>query len=150
MRSVVRGGNAVGAVESSHACLPLHIELLLALVEGEEVGFGIVPGLVAHYLASLHFFVIEHVAGVHALDKVLHFRGIGGWHVDLAMELLLLVQLTGKLGDVGREVPDDTEVFGCLSLLERGDDAPFRAHVRASTGVKSRSPCGNRQKCPKS
>ena len=94
------------------------------------MGFGIVPGLLAHYLPSLHFFVTKHVAGVHALNKVLHLGGIGGWHIDLATELLLLVQLMGKLGDVGREVPDNTEVIHCLFLLERGYDAPFLAQVR--------------------
>ena len=130
MRSIDWGGNAVSAVVPSRACLLLCIELFLALVEGEEVGFGIVPGLLTHYLPSLHFFVIKHVTGVHALDKVLHLGGIRGWHVDLVTELLLLVQLTGELGDVGREVPDDTEVIRCLFLLEHGDDAPFRAQVQ--------------------
>ena len=110
-------GHAVGAVKTSSLCFALQTELLLALVEGEEMGLGAVPSLITRDLPSLCLLVVKHFTCIHALDEILHLGGIGNGHINLATQLLLFVQLVDELGDTGREVPNDVESFGGLFFL---------------------------------
>jgi hypothetical protein len=60
---------------------------------------------------------------------MLDLRGLRGWDTDVPTELLLLVELTGKLRDVACEVPLDMKGLGGLLFLEGRDDAPLGAEM---------------------
>ena len=120
-----------GAFETSRARFTLGVKLFLALVDGNEVCFSRGPGFFCGRLdfPSLHFLVVEHFGGIHALDVMLDLRGIRGRDTDVPTELLLLVEFTCKLRDMTREVPLDVEGLGGLFFLEGRDDAPLGAEM---------------------
>ncbi len=120
-----------GTFEPSGACHTFGIELLLALVDGDKMVLGGFPSFVGGRLdlPRLHFLVVEHFGGIHALHVVLDLRGVGGRDTDVSAKLLLLVELAGELRDVAREVPLYVKGFGGLLLFERRDDAPFVAEM---------------------
>ena len=103
----------------TRTCLAFRIELLLAFVDGDKMGFCGIPSFVNRQLdfARLHLLVVEHFGGIHALDVMLDLRGIRGRDTDVPTELLLLLELTGKLRDVAREVPLNMKGLGGLLFL---------------------------------
>ena len=69
-----------GALEPSRPSFLLGMKIFLAFVDGNEVCLSRVPGFVGRKLdfPRLHFLVVEHFRGQHALDVMLYLRGLRG------------------------------------------------------------------------
>ena len=92
----------------------LGVELLLAFVDGDKMGFCGIPSFVNGQFdfPRLHLLVIEHFGGIHALHLVLYLHGLRGWDTNVPAIRLLLVEFAGKLCDVAHEVPLDMKGLG--------------------------------------
>ena len=103
-----------GTFKTAGACLTFGVELLLAFVDGDKMGFCGIPSFVGGRLdlPCLHLLVIERFRGVHALHVVLDLCGIRGLDTNVTAKLLLLVELMRELGDVARKVPLDVKGLG--------------------------------------
>jgi len=105
-----------GTFEPAGACLTFGIELFLAFVDSDKMGFCGIPSFVGGWLdlPRLHLLMVENFGAIHALLVVLDLRGVGGRDTNVSAKLLLLVELAGKLRDVAREVPLDVKGLGGL------------------------------------
>ena len=102
--------------EPARACRPFGVELLLAFVDGDKVCFCGIPSFFGRWLdlPRLHFLVVEHFGGIHALHVVLDLHGLSGRDTNVSAKLLLLVEFTSELGDVACKVPFGVKGLGGL------------------------------------
>ena len=78
---------------------------------------------------SPHLSIVKHFTGVHVFKVILYLVLVAGGDIDGCAYFLLSIELVGKGGEVGNEIPFNTEIRECLFLFECGDDAQFVAEV---------------------
>ena len=78
---------------------------------------------------SSHLSIVKNFIGVHVFDVGLHLVLVAGGYIDGCAYFFLSIELAGVGGDVGNEIPFNTEIRKCLFSFEGGDDAPFVAEV---------------------
>ena len=78
---------------------------------------------------SPHLSIVKHLTGVHVFDVGLYLVLVAGRDIDGCAYFFLSIKLAGVGGNVGNEIPFNTESRECLFSFEGGDDAPFVAEV---------------------
>ena len=106
-----------GTFKSTRTCLTFGVELLLAFIDGDKMGFCSIPSFVNRRLdfPRLRLLVNEHFGGI------LDLRGLRSRDTNVPAKILLLVEFAGKLRDVAREVPLDVKGLGGLLFFEGCD-----------------------------
>ena len=125
------GGQAVGTLVPPRAGGMLFVEFLLAFVEFYKVRFCLPPCLVGVFFVfpSPHLLIVKNFAGVYVLDVGLHLVLVARGDINGFAYFLLSIELAGVGGDIGSEIPFDTEGCKCLFRFEGGNDAPLFAEV---------------------